>query len=151
MGPVMTRLGSRRTFYSACIVGGSALVLLPNAYRLPLHVIAMLVAFQSAALNTACTSSIVATNEAVEIVAPQLAGALNGVIVTVESVAKALGPAVGAPLFAFAISARPVPEGPPSGAQATFTIFAAFVLLHGAAASRYLRGLVPSERTKEML
>lgn len=151
MGPVMSWLGARRTFALACAVGGAALTLLPHAHRLPLVAIAVLVATQSAALNTACTSSIVATNLAVALVAPQLAGTLNGVIVTVESVAKALGPAVGAPLFAFAISARPLSAGPPSGATATFAFFALWVAVHGACAWRYLKGLHPAERERELL
>jgi len=138
MGPVMGRLGSRRTFVGGCCAGAAALVALPHAHRLPLAAVVPLVAAQSAALNTACTASIVATNSAVGVVAHHLAGALNGVLVTAESVAKALGPALVAPIFAAAITARPEYLGQPSGAALTFTGLASLVALFGVGAARYL-------------
>ena len=81
--------------------GTAALVALPMAHGGPLATVALLVAAQSAALNTGCTASVAMTNHAVA-AHPTAVGALNGVVVTVESVAKALGPALGAPLFAAA-------------------------------------------------
>jgi MFS family permease len=142
MGRVLHRCGSQRACVGSCAVGCVALLLLPHTYAMPVGCIIALVATQSAALATATTATIIATNQAVEQVAPELAGAINGVIVTVESVAKALGPALGAPLFALLVSQRPAAEvGFPSGTAITFATFAALLALLGCASHHYLCGL----------
>ena len=129
MGPVMMAAGVRRTFVGASVVGALALLALPQTSAWPAYAIAPLVAAQSAALNTGCTASVAMTNHAAA-AHPTAVGALNGVVVTVESVAKALGPALGAPLFAAAITARPLAAGWPSGALLSFAGFALLVALH---------------------
>lgn len=129
MGPVMMAAGVRRTFVGAAVAGSLALLALPQTSAWPAYAIAPLVAAQSAALNTGCTASVAMTNHAVA-AHPSAVGALNGVVVTVESVAKALGPALGAPLFAASITARPLSAGWPSGALLSFAGFALLVALH---------------------
>ena len=131
MGPVMDVCGVKRTFVGAALAGTAALVALPMAHGCPLATVALLVAAQSAALNTGCTASVAMTNHAAA-AHPAAAGALNGVVVTVESVAKALGPSLGAPLFAAAIAAWPLRDGWPGGAALAFAFFAAMVALHAA-------------------
>lgn len=143
MGRVFERVGVWGSFIGACTVGAAAIVSLPIAHAAgaPLAAISVLIAAQSAALNTGCTASVAHTNNAC-CAYPALSGAINGVVVTVESVAKAAGPSIGAPLFAFAINARPAAAEPPSGALLAFGGLAAFVLLHAAGAALALpRGI----------
>ena len=131
MARVFDACGVRRVFAGACAAGAAALLLLPlaRAAGAPFAVVAVLIAGQSAALNTACTASVAHTNNAC-CAFPSVAGAINGVVVTVESLAKACGPSVGAPLFAFAIEARPADAGEPSGALLAFSGLAIFVAAH---------------------
>ena len=131
MARVFDACGVHRVFAGACAAGAAALLLLPlaRAAGAPFAVVAVLIAGQSAALNTACTASVAHTNNAC-CAFPSVAGAINGVVVTVESLAKACGPSVGAPLFAFAIEARPADDGEPSGALLAFSGLAIFVAAH---------------------
>ena len=45
---------------------------------------------------------------------------------------QALGPALGAPFFAAAVTSRPLSAGAPSGAFLAFATFATLVALHAA-------------------
>ena len=50
-------------------------------------------------------------------------GSVTGLAVTLESIGKMLGPALGAPLFGLLISYRPLATNSFSGAHATFLTF----------------------------
>ena len=57
---------------------------------------------------------------------PQRSGFLNGIVATADCIGKLTGPLIGAPVLAFAISARPAAEHP-SGAALVFAGFGGLI------------------------
>ena len=67
---------------------------------------------------------------------PERSGSLNGVIAMFEAMGKGTGPAVGAPIFAAAVSSRPAELYSPSGASLVLFATALLIILFGLAAIR---------------
>ena len=87
--------------------------------------IVILVALNGIALNS-CTVAIVSAINNELSAHPKRKGVLMGVVVTLEAAGKAMGPALGAPAYAWAATSDGV--GPLRGSAAAFTLFACAML-----------------------
>ena len=161
MGPLANRLGMRKTFIVGCVVAGLAFVLLclvpqpmqeggeemgsgfvapaADSVRPPRAVSIALAAtiycvYMSALLLAG--TGIVGVTSNLCAGYPERSGSLNGVIAMFEAMGKGTGPAVGAPIFAAAVSSRPAELYSPSGASLVLFATALLIILFGLAAIR---------------
>ena len=103
MARAVKRLGNRRMLVSSSLM---QLLLVPNLPRMqgaPFALVALAQTLIQCANATSFSCTIAAVNNVCARY-PRRRGAVNGVMVTGESIAKALGPGLGGPLYAFAIS-----------------------------------------------
>ena len=113
---IALRYGPRRSAFYAALIAACAFTSLPLSQRLLLSPtaqsatvrftlgVAPLCAVFSAAVNLCGAALITAINDLVDASHAYNSGQLNGAIVALETLAKALGPFTCAPLFAWAIS-----------------------------------------------
>ena len=125
MARVIGRLGVRRTMLCSATLQALAVMALPCSRRAPFGAIVLLNAVVEMSTTTCFTCTISAVNNVCARY-PHQRGAINGVNVTVESMAKALGPTLGGSLYAWAI-AQPVPARWPVNASILY--FAGFASL----------------------
>lgn len=119
MARAVKRLGNRRMLISSSLM---QLLLVPNLPRMqgaPFALVALAQTLIQCANATSFSCTIAAVNNVCARY-PRRRGAVNGVMVTGESIAKALGPGLGGPLYAFAIS-KALPAGWPNGSILYFT------------------------------
>lgn len=126
MARVMQRWGVRATMVASSVLQTVLLLVLPRCQHAPFALIVVLQAAVQMANQTCFTSTITAVNHVCSRF-PHRRGAINGVTVTIESAAKALGPALGGTLYSWAL-AQPVPASLPN---ASVLYFAAYALLLG--------------------
>ena len=119
MARAVRRLGHRRMLISSSLL---QLLVVPNLPRLqgaPFALIALAQTLIQCANATSFSCTIAAVNN-VCARHPRRRGAVNGVMVTGESIAKAMGPGLGGPLYAFVIS-KDLPAGWPNGSILYFS------------------------------
>ena len=122
MARVIKFLGVKRAMIGSALVQFAAIVALPRLQFAPFACVVLLHAILNVANTTCFTTTISAVNNICSRY-PHQRGAINGVSVTVESAAKALGPGLGGSLYAWAVAQR-VPAGFPSASVLYFSGFA---------------------------
>ena len=121
---VLEAFGSRAAMRTSAALAAASLVCLPLSQRAfvdpastvaaPLSVIlgcALMSSIFSSALNLFGAALVIAMNDEIAKDHAARAGQLNGIIVTVETLGKALGPATCGPLFAWAVGTGGVDVG----------------------------------------
>lgn len=122
MARVIKRFGPKCTMQLSGVAQGVALLALPRTQLAPFWVVVALNAALEMANVTCFTCTITAVNNVCARY-PHKRGQINGVNVTVESAAKACGPALGGSLYAWTI-ARSMPSGWPNASVVYFSAFA---------------------------
>ena len=126
MAKVIQALGARRAMMASASAQALAVLVLPRLQSAPFVLVVLLAALLELATTTCFTSTIAAVNNVCSRF-PHKRGAINGVNVTVESAAKAVGPALGGGLYAWTIAR----ELPPSWPSASIVYFLGFAALLG--------------------
>ena len=127
MAKVIKHVGVRKAMIGSAAVQMAMLLSLPRMQGAPFLLIIIVQATLQMANTTTFTCTIAAVNNVCSAY-PDKRGAINGVSVTVESTAKALGPGLGGSLYAWAI-AHDVPDGWPNASVLYFSGFATLVAL----------------------
>ena len=125
MAKVIKRCGARRAMLASALLQMLTLILLPCLQSAPFILIVIINAVLEVSNVTCFTCTIAAVNNVCSRF-PHKRGAINGVNVTVESAAKAMGPALGGGLYAWTI-ARELPPNWPSASIVYFLGFAALL------------------------
>ena len=118
MARVIKHAGVRTAMLGSGVVAALGFLLMPRTQRLPFPIIVLLLSMLEMAHTTCFTCTIAAVNN-VCCRYPNMRGAINGVNVTIESAAKALGPALGGALYAYTI-AQPMPPTWPNASVLYF-------------------------------
>ena len=157
LGPTVRRIGVRRSLVWSSLLTPLPMLAIPTMAILPGSVtlagrIALSAILMAAVNNLALLGITAAASASNNCFAcyPERVGALNGVTGFVETIGKLLGPAVGAPLYAWLINTAPA-EGRPlplSGAFLTFALLALLLVIVAIAAGLLPRTIDGSARAE---
>ena len=125
MARLINRIGIWRALMCASLLLVVLFALIPHTVGSPFVVSVALQSLLNMTTTTAFTCTISAVNNVCARF-PHRRASVNGVMVTLESGAKALGPAVGAPMYAWAIAhlRDRLPPGSPNASIISFACFA---------------------------